>query len=145
MTLGATQSKKVYDSVLYVFSLIVDSKWHLWDTLIKQFFLLLRPSRYFKQIFFYSFVFTFFCLEDPGSLLWSTASKQTETERSVLNMGCLAASWEPSKSVNQIYCWSDFRNLRKVCAHCSWCICQITAPVGAPAQDEFQVGELVQE
>lgn len=43
--------RRVYDSVLCIFSLIVDSKWHLWDTLIKQFFLLLRPDRYFQQIF----------------------------------------------------------------------------------------------
>lgn len=52
-----------FSAVCFFFPLIVDSKWHLWDTLIKQFFLLLRPGRYFQQIFSFiciHFFFSFF-------------------------------------------------------------------------------------
>lgn len=58
--------RRVYDSVLYTFfPLIVDSKWHLWDTLIKQFFLLLRPGRYFQQIFSFICIHFFFLSGRP--------------------------------------------------------------------------------
>lgn len=45
------------------FPLIVDSKWHLWDTLIKQFFLLLRPAGIFNR---FSQSLSFFMFGWPG-------------------------------------------------------------------------------
>lgn len=38
------RGRSMIQCCIYIFFLIVDSKWHLWDTLIKQFFLLLRPA-----------------------------------------------------------------------------------------------------
>lgn len=131
--------------------LIVDSKWHLWDTLIKQFFLLLRPGRYFKQIFLFS-VFTSLFFFSETQAAFCDPQPRSRLRRKEVSLTW--AAWQPLESLaralppptrNQIYCWSDFRNPTKVQAHCSQYICQITAPVRAPAQDEFQAGAFVQE
>lgn len=105
--------RRVYDSELgfFFFFLSVDSKWHLWDTLIKQFFLLIRPTWYFQHISPHSFVVFFFFFSGRPTTAFCDPQppKSTETERSVFNVGSLAASRELSETVvpplfHQIYC-----------------------------------------
>ena len=68
----------------FFFTLIVDSKWHLWDTLIKQFFLLLRPGRHFQQIFSFiciHFFFLFFSFRETRSSPFVIHSPEVDWDR----------------------------------------------------------------
>lgn len=94
-------------SAVYFF-LIVDSKWHLWDTLIKQFFLLLRPARYFQQIFSFICVHFFFFWETLAAF----CDPQSRSRLRQKEVSLTWAPWQPlgrfvralSPTLNQIYC-----------------------------------------
>lgn len=76
--------------------LIVDSKWHLWDTLIKQFFLLLRPGRYFKQIFLFS-VFTSLFFFSETQAAFCDPQPRSRLRRKEVSLTW--AAWQPLESL----------------------------------------------
>lgn len=95
-------------SVIQFRRLIVDSKWHLWDAPIKQFFLLLRTARYFQHIFFsfhlYSWLFFWKTL---AAFLWSTV----QTRRRQKKVSLTWALWQPPGSSLRVLSSYSYLNI----------------------------------
>lgn len=88
-----------FSAVYFFSSLIVDSKWHLWDTLIKQFFLLLRPARYFQQIFSFICIHLFFFFRET---LAAFCDPQPQSRLRQEEVSLTWAPWQPLGSLVRV-------------------------------------------